>query len=297
MGARAAPRRVQHVAPDVDQPAAPRSNRFVIAAGVAAACVPVAVAGARRLIGGWRPAGDDAAVTRFAYDVVTRRTPLLGMPSTLGEGGRPWPHHPGPMLFWALAVPLRVFGSAPAGLMVGVGLVNVAAIVALAMFVRRRSGAIAMLFALAALTSAFFSIGQGALSSVLNPEIAIAPLGLFLVLAWSMADGDLLAVPMTAFVGSFIVQTYLLYAPLVGALTALGVVGLVATRARDRAGARHERTSMRPYVLATIVVVAVCWCTAVFQVLTKLPGASRRFSIASRAIVRRGSDSGARSTW
>src|SRR5258708_37425211 len=57
------------------------------------------------------------------------------MPSTIGQdaagpaAGYEHAHHPGPMLFWALAVPERLAGSSPTGILVGTALVNAAAVV------------------------------------------------------------------------------------------------------------------------------------------------------------------------
>ena len=52
---------------------------------LALAVAPLFVAAGVQAHQGWRPVSDDAAVATLAHDVLSTRTPLVGMPSTIGQ--------------------------------------------------------------------------------------------------------------------------------------------------------------------------------------------------------------------
>src|SRR6266508_4093739 len=85
------------------------SSRRVVFAGCGLAAtlplVAVLVALGRN---GWTPQGDDAALSWRAWLVFSRRPPTVG-PYTLAsvQGGPAY--NPGPLLFWVMAVPVRLF--------------------------------------------------------------------------------------------------------------------------------------------------------------------------------------------
>lgn len=56
---------------------------------------------------GWRPVGDNAAITARAFQMLTTHPPVLGLLSTAGSTGHPV-YDPGPLLFWLLAVPVHL---------------------------------------------------------------------------------------------------------------------------------------------------------------------------------------------
>src|SRR4051794_8405316 len=104
--------------------------------------LPFVVAIGAALHDGWRPLGDDAAIATLSHDVPTTRTPLVGMPSTIAGAAADAnsAHHPGPMLFWTLALPERAAGSAPWGLVVGAALVNALSVLVIGLLASRLAG-------------------------------------------------------------------------------------------------------------------------------------------------------------
>src|SRR5690242_12647411 len=72
---------------------------------------PVVWAGINGLARTWYPAGDWAMIELRTLDVGTGHTPLVGPYSRYS-----W-NHPGPLLFWLLAIPYRLTGSNPSGLL------------------------------------------------------------------------------------------------------------------------------------------------------------------------------------
>jgi hypothetical protein len=255
-----------------------RPRHLAIDAAVVLASLPILVATGHRVANGWQPASDDAAIARLAHDVFSTRSPLVGMPSTINQHVSPLPHHWGPMLFWFLAIPDRIFASSPIGLLFAVALLNIASLVGIAVFVNRRLGTGAATWMLAVLGLVFFSLGQEVISSIWNPDIAVLPLALFIVLVWSVACGDTIALPWMVVAGSFVVQAHLLYTPLVVALGAFSVVWLLPhVVGHDRCGGRFVRLRrgtrhLRRHVVTALAVAEVCWSTALYQQVTAHPG-------------------------
>ena len=55
----------------------------------------------------WRPVGDNAAITSRAFQTFSLHPPVLGMLSTASGNGHTV-YDPGPLLFWLLAIPVRI---------------------------------------------------------------------------------------------------------------------------------------------------------------------------------------------
>src|SRR6476659_8557937 len=86
-------------------------DRLLAIALLVLVLVPFAVALVRAFHDGWIPSGDEANIATRALDVFSRHPPLTGLPSTSDAyGDQIATNHPGPIEFYLLAVPLRVFG-------------------------------------------------------------------------------------------------------------------------------------------------------------------------------------------
>src|SRR5258708_35897912 len=103
------------------------------------------------------------------------------MPSTIGQdaagpaAGYEHAHHPGPMLFWALAVPERLAASSPIGILVGTALVNAAAVVVFGIATARLLGRRAAMGALAAAAALVWALGRQGSVPPSNPYLALVP--------------------------------------------------------------------------------------------------------------------------
>ena len=113
------------------------SERWLIVATAVAAALPVIVSTVRGLTAGWVPLSDQAAAATRAYDVFTSETPLVGPWSSSSTSlGEPT-YHPGPLLYWLLAVPARL---PVAAFPVTMGVVNTAAVAGAVALAHRRGG-------------------------------------------------------------------------------------------------------------------------------------------------------------
>jgi hypothetical protein len=238
---------------------------------VVAAVVPVAVAAARAVQDGWIPLNDNALFVIRGRDLFTQHLPLLGTYSSASLTAGEHLNHPGPLYFDLMAVPGQLIESG-AGIAVAVALVNSLSIVGVAAFAYRRGGALLGTIAMAATAALCWTMGSELLFEPWNPHSVLLPFLFFLVLAWSLACGDLLALPFAAAAGSLIVQTHLSYVLLVPLLGAWGVVALVLALRRERRDqpgewpARRRRSLLLGAVAA--VVFVVCWLQPLIEQFT-----------------------------
>src|SRR5947207_755156 len=243
---------------------------------LALAVAPLFVAAGVQAHRGWRPVSDDAAIATLAHDVLSTRTPLVGMPSTIGQdaagGGNEHAHHPGPMMFWALAVPERLGGSAPIGILVGTALVNAAALLVAGLLVARLLGRRAAAGTLALLAVLVWALGRQWIVDPWNPYLALLPVFALCTLAWVAAAGRPRALVGVAIVGSFVAQTHLIYAPIAAAMLALAGAGVALTLwSRARGGEAWRREALITSGI-TMAALAVAWALPIYDQLAHSPG-------------------------
>jgi hypothetical protein len=211
----------------------------------------------------------DRAVTALSVRDIGHREVFVGPYSREG-----W-SHPGPALFYLLFGPYRLFGGADVALPVTALLVNGAAIVLIALAVRRRLGAGVMLWALLVVALYLRLIQPGLLQDVWNPVLPVLPFTAMVLLCWCAVRGDAWAVPVALGIGSFCVQSHVGLAAGVGAAFGVSALGLLVQLVRvgpraaftGRLGRRVRRTGY-----ASVAVLAVLWALPVWQQLTGHPG-------------------------
>jgi hypothetical protein len=240
------------------------SHGPLVAAGLLAA-LPVILSTAHTLAVGWYPVGDNGIIAARSYDVFTTHPPLLGAYSAtsvvLGDAAR----HPGPMLFWLLAIPARFGG--PVAMTLTVGAANAAAAFGCVALARRRGGTVLMIVAASTLAVMSASLDGLVYSDVWNPAAGVLPFTLLIFLAWSIACGEVRLLPLAALVGSFAVQCHLAYLPPSIGLLAISLAGLFTGRVRP-----SRRT-----LLITGAVLLVCWSGPIVDEILHRPGNAEVF--------------------
>lgn len=232
-------------------------------ASVGFAILPVVVAVGRAINGAWTPLSDDALFPIRARDVFSyHHIPLVGLDSSVSLTTSTTLHHPGPLQFDLLVLPVKLLGGAP-GTAVGTGLINVAAIVAIALFAARRGGPLMGTLAMAITAGLCWTMGSEALFEPWQPLSLLLPFLCFLVLAWSLSCGDVVALPVAAGAGSLVFQTHVSYALLVPTLAIWAVAGLLLRLRRDRRDdgptwPAVRRHAVRAAALSGVVAV-LCW--------------------------------------
>lgn len=242
----------------------PQTRRTALSAavGIALICIaawPAVATGLSALHIDWHPSGDWGLLAMRIEDV-GHATPLLGPYSRFG-----W-NHPGPLLYWVLAVPYHLLGWKAHSMLAATALVNATALGGSVALAWRRGG-----LPLATLTTTLLclltrSMGPELLRDPWNPYITLLPLALFLLLCWSGVEGDRWAWPIAIAVGSFIVQSHVGYAIIivVVALTAAvmcwrdrRVVPILPPDPRRR----------RALLIITTIVTVICWAPVVIDQL------------------------------
>lgn len=238
---------------------------------VAIALLPVLTAIARRRGDRWIPIGDNALIEMRARDVFSLdHFPLLGTWSSASLSAGKDLNHPGPLLFDILAVPVRLFGGAT-GVALGVGAINMAAIVGTALVAHRVGGRRACLLATAVASMLAYTLGSAMLTDPWNPHVLVLPALFMLVCTWAVAAGDLVVLPWLFVACSLCLQTHLGYAYLVPALVVTALIGAFAVyrrRWRADAGAKAaDRRQIRRVGAVSLATVVVLWAQPLLEQL------------------------------
>jgi hypothetical protein len=210
------------------------------------------------------PVGDNALITIRSADVGTEHNPLLGTWSSASISTGTVLHHPGPLFFEFLALPVRLLG--PPWVALGAGALNIAAIVGVAIVGARRGGAPMMAMATAIAAALSWTLGSYRLVEPWQPHAMLLPFLLFLMLVWTVSCGDAPALPWLVLVGSLVLQTHLSYLLLVTGLAAWAVVRLLLDTRGDRPEPVRRRT--RRSLVVSGLVLAVCWALPLWQQFT-----------------------------
>ena len=201
----------------------------------------------------WDPAGDRAIQVLRILDVGTGRTPLTGSWSRFG-----W-DHPGPIVFWALAPFARLFGHR--GVLVGVGMINAAALIVAPVAARRRGGWPLVGVVALGVTTLVAALGTDLLIDPWNPWVAVLPYLAFVMAAWCVLEGEHRWLPVMVIAGTFAVQAHVGYFPLVL------LVGIVTVAVGGVHVTRRERHGWQRSVLIAGVAAAMLWIAPVLQQL------------------------------
>lgn len=246
-----------------------RQGLPLTAVAAAVAVLPIVVAAVRAIAGDWVPVGDNALISIRSADILSTHPPLVGSWSSASVSLGEDLNNPGPLLFAILAIPTRLFGVA--GIAVGVAILNSLAVVGTAVFAHRRGGPLLGTAAAAMAAALSWTMGSELLYEPWQPHSLVLPALCFLVLVWSVACADLIALPLTVGVGSLLLQSHLSYAFLVPALATWAVVGLVlGLRRRRRADPStwpRVAGQARAAGVAGAVILVLAWLPPLAQQL------------------------------
>lgn len=242
-----------------DEPTDP--DRRVDWLAIAAVAAPFAVlAVAIFVVGGdYKPTSDHAGIETHVRGVGFEGE-LVGLYS------RDRWSHPGPLFFYLAAPIYWLTGRASIGLDLAAVLINLAAVVGMALVARRRGGTALMLCTLVGCALTVRSLGADFLHDPWNTYTPTLAYGLLLLLTWSVLAGDRWALPLAVAVFSFAAQTHvgfmLLGLPLVAG------AGLVLALRERRAAART--------VAASTALLGLLWLPPVLDVVLNEGANARR---------------------
>jgi hypothetical protein len=254
-----------------DEPRARDPLDRLFLGSVVVALVPIVVAVVRAARSGWLPIGDNGYFAVRAQDVFTTNHPLLGTWTSASLNTDTNFNNPGPLLFDLYALPAKLTNGR-IGVAIGAAALNAMAVVGIAIVARRRGGPVLGVAAMAMAAALCLSMGSDLLYDPWQPHSLLLAFLFGLVLIWSLACGDLAALPWAVGVGSLVLQTHLSYAVLITVLGVWGALTLgLSLRRRRRAEPDSwpdlRRSALRAG-LVTLVVAAVCWGQPVYEQLT-----------------------------
>ena len=212
---------------------------------------PIIDAGRAALDLVWRPSGDWAVLTMRVEDV-GRQTPLVGPYSRFG-----W-NHPGPLMYWLLAIPYHLFGDKPEAILTAAATLNAFTVAALSAIAWRRGKLPLVALTMGASAILLHAMGPAMIRDPWNPFITLLPLALTVFLVWSVIEGDHWMWPPLAFVASFELQSHIGYLPM---LAMLGLALMVITWRRNAfSDLLPHSPKQRWWVLGISLAVLVgCW--------------------------------------
>jgi hypothetical protein len=227
------------------------------------AALPIAGAALYSVVQHWTLLGDDAFIGIRAYDVFTGRTPLVGQRSSgASDVLSETVYSPGPLLFWLMAIPARL--PDPIFMSFTAAAVNIASIVGTVGLAWRRGRWVLAVATAVAIPVMLASLPAETYADIWNSSAPLMPMMLLVFLSWSLACGEYRLLPLAVLVTSFLVQSHLTFvAPAVGVMAVASVVALAFGSAR--------RWPLR-WLVAGLIVAAVCWSAPVIDQIVHRPG-------------------------
>lgn len=242
-----------------------RSSLIVVLA-IGLTLVPLVVLAIRLLVdGGVAPLGDQALIALRVGDVGGRHTPLLGSYERFGG------NQPGPLFFYLLAVPYRLFGADYASIQVGAVVLNAICIVGVGLVAWRRFGTLVALFTLALVGLLLNGMGSGTVANPWEPPASILLVALAAYLCTDVALGRAWSIPLLAAVSTLLAQMYLAVAPLAVVLLGAGL-SLFFVVARLRVRRWPQWLDVWKPLVVSAVVLGVLWLPPIVDELRNRPG-------------------------
>jgi hypothetical protein len=243
-----------------DEPA-----RWVRIALVGVVLLPIVVAVVRALRHGWFPIGDSALLYIRARDVLTAHHPFLGSWTSASLSVGEHMNNPGALYDDLVAPTSRLLGFSSAAA-IGVGLLNAAAVVGVAVASRAIGGWVMQRWMLLACAVLTWIMGSELLIDIWQAHALLLPFLAYLVLLVGLAVGQGRWLPWAAGVATLLVQTHISYVFVLSIVTGAAVAVLVATHWPLPWGRWRDALRSRP-VIATVVVLAVLWAQPVWEQL------------------------------
>lgn len=234
---------------------------------------------------GWVPIGDHGLIELRAADVFTSNHPWLGTWTSASLTANTNFNNPGPLLFDALAPFVKLLGGS-AGAVLGVAVINGAAIAIALWQGRVLAGRRGELLMAAACVSLSWSMGSEMLIDPWQPHVLLLPFLAFLACAAASAAGRVRSLPWMVGLASLLVQSHLSFTYVVAAVGAAALLlcwrSVRTQRAPPGSPETDPRELWRRSAAVAGIVAVVCWSQPLYEQffgpgngnLSRLAGAS-----------------------
>ncbi len=251
--------------PEVDAVVADAEGprRWVRAALVGVAVLPIVTAVIRSLRQEWFPIGDNALLYLRAVDVFTEHHPLLGSWTSASLSVGENMNNPG-ALYDLLMAPFALTLAPGPGAAIGVGVLNIASIIGISIASRHIGGWGMQRWMLLAAAALSWSMGSEMLIDIWQAHALLLPFLALLVLMVGCTAGRRACVPWAVFVASVLIQTHISYAYVLGALVVAALaISWWLHRPVERAAVARSLTSRTAIISAGVFVL--CWIQPLYE--------------------------------
>ena len=173
----------------------------------------------------WFAIDDYALIEMRVRDVASSHPPLVGLGGRIEHDGVPG-SHPGPLAFYLLYLPYRLFGGSSWALQAATLVSGLAAVSLTVWIARRRAGTTGVLVAATGVAVLLVAYGPERWALPWNPYLPLLWWPVVLVAAWSVLCRDWPMLPVLVVAASFCAQTHVSYVGLVAGLGAVVVASL-----------------------------------------------------------------------
>jgi hypothetical protein len=226
------------------------------------AMVPFVVLAVRALVDDAAAPSGDVALIAVRVGDVGPRTPLLGSYGRFGF------NHPGPLLFYALALPYRLFGGRFAGIEIGALVLGALSVTAMLRVAHRRGGRTGLLWTLAVVAVLLHGVGPSWLLDPWEPHALPLVGAAMILLAFDAVAGRAAALPPAAAAASLLAQSWATLLPLAVVMSGWAVTGLIVRAGR---GPRDRRAVAGSFVV-TAGLLVVLWAPPLLQQVSRPNG-------------------------
>jgi hypothetical protein len=220
-------------------------------------------AASRALAAGWTATGDVATIGIRSLDAWTGRAPLVGQPTTGEELSGIPSNHPGPIENWILGPFMRVLGPS-VGMLVGIALVNGAALGGTIWLAFRRGGPNLLAIVAVMLALLVYSLGPALTFEPFNSELPTFSMIAAALAAWSVLAGDLRVLPAFAALATVAAQPHVAAASVIAPMVLVVIISLVVQWRQHPGRVRRQRA----WLLAGAGVAFVGWLPPIVKELT-----------------------------
>lgn len=182
-------------------------------------------------------------------------------------------NHPGPMLFYALAVPYKLLGSRSVSMHIAALGVNAVTVATIGWVAYRRGRLAMVIIVLVPVALLMRTLGADVLRDPWNPYLPVLPLLLLILLAWSIAADDVWMLPIAILVASFTIQSHVGLALETVALLLVALAAVVFRGLRPAPEGRRAYwvRAAKSFGVATAVFVAA-WSPVAYGTFVKNDG-------------------------
>ena len=183
-------------------------------------------------------------------------------------------YFPGAIQLYLLAAPVHLIGNRW-GTLLTMATINAVSVVGAGWLATRRLGPRVATVAYLALVMLVWTMGSEVLIDAAPMQMITLPFALFLFAVWSVADGDLVAVPVLAVVANFLVLDHLVFTVMVPVIGLCAIVGLALSlwrRRKDSETWPAHRTRALQMVGLALACSVVLWIPSLVQQFRNSPG-------------------------